>query len=95
MAPIANCRDSDCLKDISETWTDLSSFTAYIQTWTSMHYAGPMWKNDLPFHNILAYWADDLALTDAVSGATVPNTEFKASFMSRLRIPDWFKEEEI
>jgi len=54
-----------------------------------------MWKNDLPFHNILAYWKDDLPLVDAVSGKDVPVTKMLASFMSRLRIPDWMKEEEI
>lgn len=54
-----------------------------------------MWKNDLPFHNILVYWKDDLALTDVISGNPLPNTEFRTSFMSRLRLPDWFREEEI
>lgn len=54
-----------------------------------------MWKNDLPFHNILVYWKDDLPLTDAVTQEPLTNTKFNTSFMSRLRLPDWFKEEEI
>jgi len=95
MAPIANCRVSDCITDISDNWTDLSQMPCRLQTWTSMHYAGPSFKNDLPFHNILVLWDDDLPLVDFATGEKVQNTKFRTSLTTRLIIPDWMKEEEI
>ena len=95
MAPIANCRVSDCLQDISDTWCDLSEMPCHIQTWTTMHYAGPAFKNDLPFHNIIVEWGDDLPLVDYATGEKVPNTKFRTSFTTRLKLPEWLKEEEV
>jgi len=60
-----------------------------------MNYAGPMFANDLPFHNILVEWDNDLELTDVVTGKRLTNTKFNTSFMSRLVIPKDMSEKDI
>lgn len=95
MAPIAYCRHSDCLDDISENWTDLSAFQCKIQTWTSMHYAGPSFKDQLPIHNCLLEWDNHLELVDVVTKEKLQNPTFNTSFMGKLILPDSFPETEI
>lgn len=100
LAPIANCRVSECLDDISDCWVDLASAPAYLQTWTSMHYAGPKFKNDLPFHNVLVEYhltRDGFQPVDATTGKPLPQSgsDLRTSFMSRLKIPSWLPEENI
>jgi len=95
IAPIAYCRQSCCLKDISNNWTDLAKFTGHIQTWTTMNYAGPMFANDLPFHNILVEWDNNLELVDVVTGKKLKNTKFNTSFMGRLVLPSHLNEKDI
>jgi signal transduction histidine kinase len=46
-----------------------------------MHHAGPTWKSDMPFLNILSLWTDDLALKDAISGVI---EEVQKSFVCDL-----------
>lgn len=93
--PVANCRT--CLDDISENWTDLSKIEGSVQTWTSMHYTGPSFKGDLPFHNILVEYPgeENVGLIDAVSKKPVENSKISTSIMSRLALPDWMMENEI
>jgi len=60
-----------------------------------MHYTGPMFTPELPIHNCLIEWDDDLPLVDAVTGAKLPNTKFNTSFMGKLIIPESMSESEI
>lgn len=60
-----------------------------------MNYAGPMFKADLPLHNILVEWEGDLDLKDVVTGKKLPNPKVLTSLMSRLYIPDDWSEKDI
>jgi acetyl-CoA C-acetyltransferase len=91
--PVATCRH--CLDDISENWTDFANITGRVQTWTSMHYTGPSFKGDLPFHNILVEYPDTSALVDAVTGQPLPNASCATSIMSRLVLPSWMSEKDL
>jgi len=95
MPPIGTCRNSDCLDDISDSWTDLAQFTARVQTWTSMYYTGPSFKGDLPFHNVLVEYPDISGAIDAVTGAGLDNPRCKTSIMSRMVLPQWMNETDI
>jgi uncharacterized OB-fold protein len=92
--PIATCRS--CLDDISENWTDLAHVEGTVQTWTSMHYTGPSFRNDLPFHNVLVeFSAEKDLLVDAVSKIELKNPKISTSMMSRLVLPDFMTEKDI
>ena len=91
--PVSTCRH--CLDDISENWTDLAYAVGRIQTWTSMHYTGPSFKGDLPFHNVLVEYPDNYRLHDAVNGKPLQNQTILTAIMSRLVLPDWMEEKDI
>ena len=93
--PVGTCRHSDCLDDISENWTDLANVVGHIQTWTSMHYTGPSFRGDLPFHNILVEYPGEHKLKDAVTGKELQNPKIFTAIMSRLVLPEWMSEKDI
>jgi acetyl-CoA C-acetyltransferase len=93
--PIATCRHSDCLDDISENWTDLAFAVGRVQTWTSMHFTGPSFNGDLPFLNVLVEYPENYGLRDAVTGAKLENQTVNTSVMSRLILPSWLTEKDI
>lgn len=93
--PVAFCCHTDCMEDISENWTDIASEVGKIQTWSTMHYTGPSFKGELPFHNILVEYPGPRTLVDVTSGKQLPNPTIKTSLMSRLVLPEWLQPKDI
>jgi len=93
--PIATCRHSDCLEDISENWTDLTDCVGRIQTWTTMDYTGPSFKGKTPFHNVLVEYSNLVDRQDVVTGNRLDNSECNTSIMSRLVLPSYMSGEDI
>jgi hypothetical protein len=60
-----------------------------------MHYTGPSFKGDLPFHNVLVEYPENYLLRDAVNGKPLQNQTILTAIMSRLVLPDWMEEKDI
>ena len=93
--PIATCRHTDCLDDISENWTDLTDCIGRVQTWTTMEYTGPSFKGKTPFHNVLVEYPNLSDRTDAVTGKPLENLGCHTSIMSRLVLPEYLSDSDI
>ena len=93
--PVATCRNSDCLDDISENWVDLTDQIGLIQTWTTMEYTGPSFKGETPFHNVLVEYPTLSDSRDAVTGLPLNSTGCSTSIMSRLILPHYMSTNDI